>query len=66
MSAESEGREGTRDLELTSEDADRVKGGMLPIDGGGAGGASDIVSHKKRKRRKRKNQNQVGPYKGLH
>lgn len=63
MSADSEGREDARDLELTTEEADRVKGGVLPIDGG-AGGTSYIAGRKKRK--KRKKQNTIGPYKGKH
>jgi len=56
----------TQDLELTSDDADRVKGGMLPIDGGGAGGASHIVGRKKHKKHKKHKQSGIGPYKGKH
>ena len=63
MSAESEDREGAKDLELSPEDADRVKGGRLDP-GGGGGGAAHIVSRKKHK--KRSKSSQIGPYKGKH
>jgi hypothetical protein len=66
VSAESEGREGTRDLDLTTEDADRVKGGMLPIDGGAGGTAYIPGTHKKHKKHKKHKNQGVGPYKGNH
>jgi hypothetical protein len=65
VSADDEGQKQTQDLELTSDDANLVKGGMLPIDGGGAGGASHIV-HKKRRKRKKHQNSEIGPYKGKH
>jgi hypothetical protein len=50
------------DLELTGEEADRVKGGMIPIEGGDT--SSTSFSGKKKK--KKKKQSKVGPYGGKH
>jgi hypothetical protein len=63
VSAQNEDR-ATRDLELTTDEADSVKGGVIPGDPGGAALGRAPAGHKRKKRRKR-NLN-IGPYKGKH
>ena len=63
MSAESEDRTGTRDLDLTEEDADRVKGGRLDPGPGGSWAARAQALRRKIKRSKK---SEIGPYKGKH
>ena len=50
------------DLELTGEEADRVKGGMYPIEGGD--NLSSGKSYVGKKAKKKKKQSKVGPYQG--
>ena len=60
--------ESTRDdLELTSDEADRVKGGVFPVEpyGDDAVTGRIVTGHKKKKKHK-KHQTQIGPYKGKH
>jgi hypothetical protein len=52
------------DLELTGEEADRVKGGMLPIEGGDT--LSSGTSYAGKKKKKKKKQSKIGPYQGKH
>jgi hypothetical protein len=63
VSAESEDRQGAKDLDLKADEADRVKGGRLDP-GGGGGGSSNIGS--RRKHKKRSKSSNIGPYKGKH
>ena len=62
MSAESEDRTGTRDLDLTADEADRVKGGRLDPGPGGAWAANQVL----RKKRTKRSKSEIGPYKGKH
>jgi hypothetical protein len=62
MSAESEDRTGARDLDLTAEDADRVKGGRLDPGPGGSWAANQVL----KRRHKRSKKSRIGPYKGKH
>jgi hypothetical protein len=65
VSAEDEDRRRPEDLEPTPEDADRVKGGVLPIDPVSSDSfVSRIIGGRRRK--KKKQQQQIGPYKGKH
>lgn len=52
-----------KDLDLTQEEADRVKGGVLPIEGGD--NVSSGKSYTGKKKRKKKQQ-KIGPYQGKH
>ena len=62
MSAEQKSGQ-AEDLELTQEDADRVKGGVLPIEGGD--NLASGKSYKAKKKRKKKQQ-KIGSYQGKH
>jgi hypothetical protein len=61
VSAEKEGK--PEDLELSGEDADRVKGGMVPVEGGDS--LSSGKGYKGKKKRKKK-KSAIGPYQGPH